>query len=54
MVLSGAYYPLFSVNPQTGEQEFESAATRAGEIRIHQSADHASRIILPEVPAAGE
>ncbi len=54
VVLSGAFYPLFSVNPQTGEQEFESSATRAGEIRIHQSAGHVSRIILPEVPPAGE
>ncbi|MBA3318184.1 MAG: CocE/NonD family hydrolase, partial [Gemmatimonadales bacterium] len=51
IVLSGAFAPLFSVNPQTGEQEFESAATRPGEIRIHHSAEHVSRIILPEVPA---
>jgi hypothetical protein len=50
VVLSGAFFPLFSVNPQTGEQEFESNRTRAGDIRIHHSAEHSSWIILPEVP----
>jgi putative CocE/NonD family hydrolase len=50
IVLSGAFSPLFSVNPQTGEQEFGSAATRAGDIRIHHSVEHASWIVLPEVP----
>ncbi|MBA3317240.1 MAG: CocE/NonD family hydrolase [Gemmatimonadales bacterium] len=52
VVLSGAFAPLFSVNPQTGEQEFESAQTRAGDIRIQHSAEHASWIVLPEVPPA--
>ena len=51
IVLSGAFFPLFSINPQTGEQEFESDGTRAGDIRIHHSAGHSSWIILPEVPA---
>jgi hypothetical protein len=51
VVLSGAFFPLFSVNPQTGEQEFESDGTRAGDIRVHHSAEHVSWIILPEVPA---
>jgi predicted acyl esterase len=41
MVLSGAFSPLFSVNPQTGQQEFESDGTRAGDIRIHHSAEQA-------------
>jgi hypothetical protein len=50
VVLSGAFFPLFSVNPQTGEQEFESNRTRAGDIRIHHSAEHSSWIILPELP----
>jgi putative CocE/NonD family hydrolase len=53
VVLSGAFFPLFSVNPQTGDQEFERAATRAGDIRIHHSARHGSWIILPVVPARG-
>jgi len=51
IVLSGAFFPLFSVNPQTGEQEFESDGTRAGDIRVHHSAKHDSWIILPEAPA---
>ncbi len=51
VILSGAFFPLFSVNPQTGAQEFESAATRAGDIRILHAAAHRSWIVLPEVPA---
>jgi putative CocE/NonD family hydrolase len=53
VVLSGAFFPLFSVNPQTGDQEFERAATRAGDILIHHSARHGSWIFLPVVPARG-
>jgi predicted acyl esterase len=53
LVLSGAFFPLFSVNPQTGDQEFENATTRPGDIRIHHSARHGSWIILPVVPADG-
>ncbi|HEY9015449.1 MAG TPA: CocE/NonD family hydrolase, partial [Gemmatimonadales bacterium] len=44
LVITPQFYPLFSVNPQTGAQEFESDSVRAGEIRIHHSG---SRIILP-------
>ena len=51
IVLSAAFFPLFSVNPQTGEQEFESAGTRAGDIRIHHAPGHRSWIVLPQVPA---
>jgi len=51
VILSGAFFPLFSVNPQTGAQEFESAVTRAGKIRIHHATGHRSWIVLPEVPA---
>ena len=47
IALSGAFHPLFSVNPQTGAQEFESDSTRAGEIRIHSAA---SIVILPRAP----
>lgn len=50
IVLSGAYFPLFSVNPQTGEQEFETDRTRAGDIRIHHSAEQPSWLVLPEAP----
>jgi putative CocE/NonD family hydrolase len=45
VVITPAFAPLFSVNPQTGAQEFESDSVRVGEIRIG-----ASRIILPVVP----
>jgi uncharacterized protein len=51
VVLSAAFFPLFSVNPQTGEQEFESVGTRAGQIRIHQAPGQGSWIVLPEVSA---
>lgn len=47
IVVSTAFFPLFSINPQTGAQEFESAEVRAGDIRIHHSPAHVSRLILP-------
>jgi putative CocE/NonD family hydrolase len=47
VVITPQFYPLFSVNPQTGAQEFESDSVRAGEIRIEAG----SRIILPVIPA---
>jgi putative CocE/NonD family hydrolase len=47
VALSGAFFPLFSVNPQTGAQEFETDSTRAGDIRIHHST---SLVILPRAP----
>ena len=51
IALSGAFYPLFSVNPQTGAQEFESDSTRAGEIRVHSGG---SMVILPRVPTESQ
>ncbi len=53
LVITPQFYPLFSVNPQTGAQEFESDSVRAGEIRIGHSTDRVSRIVLPMV-AIGE
>jgi putative CocE/NonD family hydrolase len=50
LVVTPSFYPLFSVNPQTGAQEFESDSARAGEIRIGHSAGRVSRIVLPAVP----
>ena len=47
VVITPQFYPLFSVNPQTGAQEFESDSVRVGEIQIGQG----SRIVLPVVPA---
>jgi predicted acyl esterase len=54
VVLSTAFFPLFSVNPQTGRQEFESAETEAGAVRIQHSPATISRLILPAIPAAGD
>ena len=51
LALSGAFYPLFSVNPQTGAQELESDSTREGEIRVHSGA---SLVILPRVPVGSD
>jgi putative CocE/NonD family hydrolase len=49
VVITPQFYPLFSVNPQTGAQEFESDSVRAGEIRL-EHAGRLSRIVLPVVP----
>lgn len=54
VVLSAAFHPFFSVNPQTGEQEFASDSSRVGHIRVHHSAGHVSRIILPRVPVESD
>jgi putative CocE/NonD family hydrolase len=45
--LSGAFYPHFSRNLQTGESEVESKESRIGRIVVRHDAEHASRIILP-------
>ena len=50
LVLSTAFFPLFSINPQTGDQEFETDRTRSGEVRILHSGARVSRLILPVVP----
>jgi putative CocE/NonD family hydrolase len=52
IVVSTAFFPFFSINPQTGAQEFETAETRAGEVRVHHSPTHISRLILPTVSLA--
>jgi predicted acyl esterase len=49
VVVTPAFAPLFSVNPQTGAQEFDSDSTRAGEIRIGHTKERVSRIVLPLV-----
>jgi uncharacterized protein len=43
IVITPQFYPLFSVNPQTGAQEFESDSVRSGEIRIESG----SFLVLP-------
>ena len=47
--ISGAFYPHFSRNLQTGESEIASRTTRIGHITIHHDAEHASRIFLPVI-----
>ncbi|HET6929708.1 MAG TPA: CocE/NonD family hydrolase [Candidatus Acidoferrum sp.] len=47
--LSGAFYPHFSRNLQTGESEIVSKESRNRRIVVHHDAEHASRIILPIV-----
>ena len=47
--ISGAFYPHFSRNLQTGQSEIVSAQSKVGHITIHHDAEHASRIVLPVV-----
>jgi uncharacterized protein len=47
--ISGAFYPHFSRNLQTGESEIYSAEMKVGTLKIHHDAGHASRIGLPVV-----
>ena len=54
IVFSTAFFPLFSVNPQTGGQEFESAETRAGTVRIQHAPGRISRLMLPAVPVGDD
>jgi putative CocE/NonD family hydrolase len=50
VVVTPAFAPVFSLNPQTGGLEFDSDSVRAGEIRIGQSPGRRSWIVLPVVP----
>ena len=45
--VSGAFFPHFSRNLQTGRSEITSSGMRAGHIRIYDNGEHASRIVLP-------
>jgi uncharacterized protein len=47
--ISGAFFPQFARNLQTGESEMTSSATRIGHIRVYHDASHASSITLPVV-----
>jgi putative CocE/NonD family hydrolase len=47
--ISGAFFPHFSRNLQSGEPEATSARMCPGHIRIHHDPDHRSRIELPVV-----
>jgi uncharacterized protein len=48
--ISGAFFPHFSRNLQSGESEVTSSRMCPGHIRIHHDPDHRSRIELPVVP----
>ena len=48
--VSGAFFPHFSRNLQTGKSEITSSDTRMGHIRVLNDAEHASRIVLPVIP----
>ncbi len=48
--ISGAFFPHFSRNLQTGKSEITSSEMKAGHIRIHHDAKHASRVVLPVIP----
>jgi len=48
--ISGAFFPHFSRNLQTGKSESTSSEMRTGHIRIYSDAEHASRVILPVIP----
>jgi putative CocE/NonD family hydrolase len=45
--ISGAFFPCFSRNLQTGQSEIVSKETRLGHITIYHDAPHASHIVLP-------
>jgi len=47
--ISGAFYPHFSRNLQTGKSEVDSQQMQAGRITIHHDAEHPSRVLLPVV-----
>jgi putative CocE/NonD family hydrolase len=49
--ISGAFYPHFSRNLQTGESEIVSKDSQAGHIVIHHDREHPSNVVLPIVPA---
>ena len=48
--ISGAFFPHFSRNMQTGKSEITSSEMRVGHIRIHNDAQHSSRVVLPVIP----
>ena len=48
--ISGAFFPHFSRNLQTGESETTSAKTEVGHIHVYHEAAHPSQIVLPVIP----
>jgi uncharacterized protein len=48
--ISGAFFPHFSRNLQTGESEIFFSKTQIGHIRIYQDQQHPSSVTLPIIP----
>jgi putative CocE/NonD family hydrolase len=48
--ISGAFFPHFSRNLQTGESEITSSKMCPAHVRIYHEPDHRSRIELPTIP----
>jgi len=48
--ISGAFFPHFSRNLQTGESEITSSKTKRGLIRIYTDKEHPSAVTLPIIP----
>jgi putative CocE/NonD family hydrolase len=47
--VSGAFFPFFSRNLQSGESENVAGRTRKAAIRIYHDQEHASQVVLPVV-----
>lgn len=52
--VSGAFFPHFSRNLQTGKSEITSSTVRVGHIRVYADSAHASKIVLPVIEAGPE
>ena len=48
--ISGAFYPHFSRNLQTGQSEIAFRDSQVGHIVIHHDREHFSKVVLPFVP----
>jgi putative CocE/NonD family hydrolase len=48
--ISGAFYPHFSRNLQTGKSEIVSSESQIGHLKIYHDAEHPSAILLPIIP----
>jgi putative CocE/NonD family hydrolase len=48
--ISGAFFPHFSRDLQTGESEITSSTPRLARVRIYHDAKHPSQIVLPTIP----
>jgi putative CocE/NonD family hydrolase len=48
--VSGAFFPHFSRNLQTGKSEITTSEMRVGHIRVYDDVGHASQIVLPVIP----